>query len=363
MNVSSEEKAYWVALVQFRAFGAVRMSRLMRHFGSGKRAFESSAGALVEAGIEPQIASRFLQERIHIDPEALMRELDVQGVQAVTVQDDIYPPLLKEIYDAPAVLFLRGALPDPARRHIAVVGSRKASEYGTRVTQEMVKSLAEAGVVIVSGLAYGIDAIAHDTTLTAGGTTMAVLGSGVDDNSIYPSQHRALASRILASGGALLSEFPLGTNPLKQNFPFRNRIIAGICHGTLVVEAALKSGSLITARCALESGRDVYAVPGSIHSETSQGPHNLIKLGATPVTCVQDLFGLEEIPAPVEHSYQPRGEEETALWNRLSTTPVHIDEIIRATQLPSQKAGSTLTMLEIKGAVRHHGGQFYTRAA
>ncbi len=362
MNLSTEEKAYWVALVQFRSFGAVRMSRLMRHFGSGKRAFTSSAGELVEAGIEPQIASRFLQERIHIDPEALMRELEIHGVQAVTLMDDIYPPLLKEIYDAPAVLFLRGRLPDPGKRHIAVVGSRKASAYGIQVTQEMVTALSKAGVVIVSGLAYGIDAIAHDTTLSTDGTTIAVLGSGVDDKSIYPSQNRALASRILASGGALISEFPLGTNPLKQHFPFRNRIIAGIANGTLVVEAALKSGSLITARCALESGRDVYAVPGSIHSETSQGPHNLIKLGATPVTCAQDLFGLEDVPAPVEHSYQPRGEEETALWNRLTTSPIHIDELIRATQLPPHKAGSTLTMLEIKGAVRHHGGNFYSRA-
>lgn len=356
-----EERAFWVALVQFRSFGAVRVGRLMRHFGSGQRAFSASAGELVEASIEPQIASRFLQERIHIDPEALMRECEVQGVQVVTLLDDIYPPLLKEIYDPPAVLFLRGVLPDPIRRHLAVVGSRKASEYGIRVTQEMVKPLVAAGVVIVSGLAYGIDAIAHDTTLNAGGTTIAILGSGVDDESIYPSQNRALASRILSGGGALLSEFPLGTHPLKQHFPFRNRIIAGISHGTLVVEAALKSGSLITARCALESGRDVFAVPGSIYSETSQGPHNLIKLGATPVTCVQDLLGLEA-PTPIENMYQPRGEEETAVWSRLTTMPIHIDEIIRATQLPPHKVGSTLTMLEIKGAVRHHGGNFYTRA-
>ena len=357
-----DERAYWVALVQFRSFGAVRMGRLMRHFGSGKRAFEASALEFTEAGIEPAIASRFLQSRIHIDPESLMRELDVQGVQAITLLDDIYPPLLKEIYDPPAVLFLRGALPDPARRHLAVVGSRKASDYGIRVTQELVKLLAEAGVVIVSGLAYGIDAIAHDTTLNAEGSTIAILGSGVDDKSIYPSAHRALAARILASGGALLSEFPLGTNPLKQNFPFRNRIIAGISNGTLVVEAALKSGSLITARCAMEVGRDVYAVPGSIHADTSQGPHNLIKLGATPVTSVQDIFGLET-PQPIESSYQPRGEEETAVWSRLTTMPVHIDEIIRATQFPPHKAASTLTMLEIKGAVRHHGGNFYTRSS
>jgi DNA processing protein len=361
VNVSSEEKAYWVALVQFRSFGAVRMSRLMRHFRSAKRAFEASVSELIEAAIEPEIANRFLQERIHIDPAALMRDLEVHGVQAITREDDIYPPLLKQIYDPPAVLFVRGILPDPNRRHLAVVGSRKASEYGKQVTQEFVTALAQAGVVIVSGLAYGIDAMAHDATLTAGGTTLAILGSGVDHESIYPSPNRALASRILAAGGGLLSEFPLGTHPLKQHFPFRNRVIAGLCHGTLVVEAALKSGSLITARCALESGRDVYAVPGSIYSQTSEGPHNLIKLGATPATSVEDIFGLEKL-LPVESTYQPRGEEETALWNRLTTTPIHIDELIRSCQLPPHTVASTLTMLEIKGAVRHHGGSFYTRS-
>ncbi|MBI4437926.1 DNA-protecting protein DprA [Candidatus Uhrbacteria bacterium] len=362
MSIAPEDRAYWVALVQFRSFGAVRMERLMRHFPTMKRAFEASAGELVEAGIEPKIASHFLGERIHIDPEALMRELEIHGVQAVTLKDDIYPPLLKEIYDPPAVLFVRGALPDPARRHLAVVGSRKASDYGTRVTQDLVKPLAQAGVVVVSGLAYGIDAIAHDTALAADGTTLAVLGSGVDEQSIYPSANRALASRILSQGGALISEFPLGTLPLKSHFPFRNRIIAGLCHGTLVVEAALKSGSLITARCALESGREVYAVPGSIYSQTSEGPHNLIKLGATPASCAQDIFGLEAVPQPVENAYQPRGEEETLVWERLGSMPIHLDELIRATQMPAQKTTSVLTLMEIKGAVRHHGGNFFARA-
>ncbi|MBI4435177.1 DNA-protecting protein DprA [Candidatus Uhrbacteria bacterium] len=359
--MNEQDRPFWVALTAFRPFGPVRMARLARRFPSMERAFGASALELTEAGIEPEIVSRFLQERIHIDPDALYRELEVRGIRLVTIKDDIYPPLLKQIYDPPAVLFVRGVLPDPNRKHLAVVGSRGASKYGLRVTDELIEPVARAGVVIVSGLAYGIDATAHDAALRAEGTTLAVLGSGVDHESIYPSHNRALASRILASGGALISEFPLHTPPLKQNFPFRNRIIAGLCQGTLVVEAAIKSGSLITARSAMDSNRDVYAVPGPIHSLLSEGPHELIKNGATPVTKPEDIFGIEPMPAPVS-AYQPANEEETLVWSRLSRTPLHVDELIRSTQLPAPKLMSTLTLMEMKGGITHEGGQFYTRS-
>ena len=359
--MNEQDLPYWVALAQFRPFGAVRLSRLARRFSTIERAFVASAVELVDAGIEPEIASRFLQERIHIDPDSLYRELEVHGVRLLTIQDDIYPPLLKEIYDPPAVLFVRGTLPDPARKHLAVVGSRRATRYGKRAVDTLIEPAARAGVVIVSGLAYGIDEAAHDAALRAQGTTVAVLGSGVDQESIYPSRNRALASRILAQGGALVSEFPLFTPPLKQHFPFRNRIIAGLCHGTLVVEATIKSGSLITARSAMESGRDVYAVPGPIDSELSQGPHELIKTGATPVTKPEDIFGIEPMPKPVD-PYQPSTEEEAMIWSRLCATPIHADEILRATQLPTPKLLSTLTLMEMKGAIHHEGGQFYVRA-
>ena len=358
--MTESDRPYWVALTAFRPFGPVRMARIARRFPSMERAFAASAIELVEAGIEPEIASRFLQERLHIDPDALYRELEVHGVQAITIQDEIYPPLLKQIYDPPAVLFVRGALPDPNRKHLAVVGSRSASPYGLRVTDELIEPVARAGVVIVSGLAYGIDATAHDAALRADGITLAVLGSGVDHESIYPSHNRALASRIIAQGGALISELPLRTPPLKQHFPMRNRIIAGLCHGTLVVEAGIKSGSLITARSAMDSNRDVYAVPGPIHSLLSEGPHELIKNGATPVTKPEDIFGIEPMPAPVS-AYQPANEEETLIWSRLSRMPLHVDELIRSTQLPTPKLMSTLTLMEMKGGIRHEGGQFYTR--
>jgi len=355
-----QDHLFWVALTAFRPFGPVRLSRLAKRFPTMERAFNASALELTEAGIEPHVASRFLQERIHIDPEALMRECSVQGVQVVTIKDEIYPTLLKEIYDPPAVLFIRGTLPDPSRKHLAVVGSRKASQYGLRVTERLIEPAARAGVVIVSGLAYGIDAHAHDAALRAQGCTIAVLGSGVDQQSIYPSAHRALASRILAEGGALISEFPLGTPPLKQNFPFRNRIIAGLCHGTLVIEATVKSGTLITARSATDSNREVYAVPGPIDSPLSEGPNELIKNGATPVTDVRDLFGIESVPEPTP-TYQPTNAEETLIYSRLSHIPTHLDELVRSTQLPTPAVMSTLTLMEMKGAIKNEGGQFYTR--
>ena len=352
---------YWVALTHFGPFGAVRVARLSRRFPDMQKAFEASASQLVEAGIEPKIASRFLQERIHIEPEKIMRELELHGIQVITVKDDIYPALLKEIYDPPAVLYIRGELPDTKRRHVAVVGSRKATSYGLRVTEDLVADLAKAGVVIVSGLAYGVDAAAHDATIKAGGITLAVLGSGIDNDSIYPSRNRALASRIIASGGALISEFSIGTPPLKHHFPFRNRVIAGMCHGTLVTQAALKSGSLITARAALESNRDVYAVPGSIHEPLSEGPNNLIKLGATPATCCADIIGIE--PAkPSEPAYEPANDVERALIEKLGHTPTHLDELVRALNLPTPKVNSLLSLLEIKNAIRHEGAGYYCKA-
>ncbi len=356
----SEDLKYWIALSTFKPFGAKRTQRLARRFPNMGSAFNASASQLAEAGIEPKIISRFLQERIHINPDALLREVELHGVRAITIKDENYPPLLKELHDAPALLYVRGTLPEPDRRHVAVVGSRKATNYGLRVTEEIVSDLARSGVVIVSGLAYGIDACAHDATLAAGGITVAVLGSGLDEKSIYPSAHRNLASRIVSQGGALISEFPIGTPPLKQHFPFRNRIIAGLCHGTLVTQAALKSGSLITAREAIESNRDVYAIPGSIHEELSEGPHQLIKLGARPVTCAADVIGIE--PAkPTEIPYEPTNEEERALLDKLTDVPIHHDELVRALGKPTHEVSSLLTLLEIKDAIRHEGAGYYSK--
>jgi len=337
----------------------------MRAFPTMERAFSASVTDLLEAGIEPEIANRFLQERLHIHPDQELEKMIAAEVKAVTRAEETYPSLLAQLYDPPAILFYRGTLPDQTRKHIAVVGSREVTAYGARAIETIVGPLAESGVVIVSGLAYGVDALAHRITIDRSGTTLAVLGTGVDAASIYPSANRTLASQILASGGAILSEFPIGTPPLKHHFPIRNRVIAGLCHGTLVIEAAQKSGSLITARAALEAGRDVYAVPGLFDAPLSEGPNNLIKMGATLVTQASDIVSSIEHPKNIQETksfvYEARNETERILLSFLSTQPTHIDEIAHACILPIETISSTLTLLEMKGIIRHEGGRYYVR--
>jgi len=353
---------FWLALVRFGEFGPVRLGKLARRFTSMQAAYNAGASALMEAGIEPSVVNRFLQERIHLSPEDEQQRLEASDARAVTILDEAYPPRLKTLFDPPALLFVRGTLPESNRKHLAVVGARRATGYGRDATDLLVPPLAKAGVVIVSGLAYGIDAHAHHACLEAGGTTVAVLGCGADHDSIYPSANRALASRILAEGGALISEFPPGTPPLKQHFPMRNRIIAGLCDGTLVIEAAIKSGSLITARAALEAGREVYAVPGPIHAPLCEGPNNLIKMGAIPATKPSDILGMDALEGmETPPSYQPANEEERAVLPALASTPRHLDEIIRTTRLPPHTVTKTVTMLEMKGVIRHDGGQYYSK--
>ena len=357
----SDDLAYWVALTRFRAFGSIRLGKLSRRFSDMRVAFEASTAQLVEAGIEPDVVNRFLQERIHINPEVELKKLEQHDVQAITIKDEVYPALLKEIFDPPAVLFVRGQLPPQNVKHLAVVGSRKATLYGKRAVEKIVEPLAQIGVVIVSGLAHGIDTAAHKASLDVGGITLAVLGSGVDQESIYPSQNRALCSAILSKGGAIISEFPIGTPPLKQHFPLRNRIIAGLSHGVLVVEGALQSGSLITAKASLEAGRDVYAVPGPIDSLLSEGPNNLIKQGAIAVTEPTDIFGVTIYESPSKEIYHPKNAEEESLLKTLTNEPIHLDEIVHLSNLPIHVASSTMTMLEMKGVARHQGGRYYSK--
>jgi DNA processing protein len=358
-----DDRAYLVALTRFPKFGPVKLGQLMRRFPTCKHIFEASALDMIEAGIDSELVNRFLQERMHLDPEKEWAMLLRHGIEVVTKKDDNYPALLKEIHDPPALLYYRGTLPDSNKKHIAVVGSRKATSYGLKVCESLTRTLAQHGTVIVSGLAYGIDATAHQTTIGAGGTTLAVLGSGIDEESIYPARHRELVSRIIASGGAVLSEFPIGTPPLKQHFPFRNRVIAGICHGTLVVEAAMKSGSLITARSALDSNRDVYAVPGSIHEPLCEGPNELIKQGASAVTVAADILGYEAVSAaPIEKSnYKPTTDAEQSIFSTLTQAPIHVDELVRATKLAPSAVSGTLTLMELQGGARHEGGSYYTK--
>ena len=282
-------------------------------------------------------------------------------MKKILKNDPAYPPLLRNIKSPPEYLFILGDLPPEDAPTIAVVGARHCTEYGQRVAYEISSALAAAGVIIVSGLASGIDQVAHAATLEAHGKTVAVLGCGLDQLTTTPQKR--LAKRILEHQGAVVSEFALGTPSFKANFPRRNRIISGLSLGTLVIEATASSGSLITAKFAMDQGRDVFAVPGSIHSETSQGTNGLLKSGAHVVTSandVLDLLGLSGVALSRQPSPpKPETKEEAILLPLLSKQPIHLDEIIRASGLSSTLVGSCMMMMEIKAKVRHVGGNYY----
>ena len=247
---------------------------------------------------------------------------------------------------------------------MAVVGSRKASDYGQQVTRQICRGLAQAGITIVSGLALGIDACSHQTALDNRAKTIAVLGSGLD--TIYPAANLRLAEKIIDHHGCVISEFPLGTPAYKSNFPQRNRIIAGLCLGTLVVEASFKSGALITARYALEQNREVFTVPGSIYNLGSQGPHSLIKNGARLITDAEEI--LESLNLQRANDFKnvkeivPENETEKLLLTLIATEPIHIDKLVKLSELTISQLNASLTLLEMKGAIKNLGGQKYAKA-
>ena len=278
--------------------------------------------------------------------------------------DAEYPPLLKEIYDPPFCLFKKGKL-KTSDSDLGVVGTRACTNYGKQMTIEIVSELARAGVHIVSGLALGIDGIAHKATIDSGGYTIAVLGGGIDDYTISPSSHRSLAREIVESGGCVLSEYPPGYQPTKFSFPRRNRIIAGLASAVLVVEAGERSGALITSQCALDCGRDVYTIPQNLTSKTSHGPSKLIKEGAALVTSANDILDSLDIHQLdlFEKSTEliPASSEEEKILAFLSREPMHIDELRRESKLEGKILSSTLTMMEMKGYARNVGNMMYIR--
>jgi DNA processing protein len=357
---SLDDRVFWALLTEVKGIGPARLRRLIDMFGDARSAWYADARALVDAGIDRRARGALVELRKQRDPVELGNRLRTAGVELVRVIDPAYPALLKGVPDAPAILFVKGRLPRDDEPSIAVVGTRRATAYGRQAAEKIAGELARAGVVIVSGLARGIDAVAHNAALAAGGRTLAVLGSGLDR--IYPSEHKGLAQRVVGSG-ALISEFPLGEPPDAPNFPRRNRIVAGLARGTLVVEADRESGALITVDFALEQGRDVYSVPGSIFSPVSRGTNTLIKEGAKPVMSAEDILEDLEMSAvePVSAPPTVDSDEEAAVLALLSTDPMHIDDIGRLTRLPMSILGGTLAMMELKGTARQMGGQYYVR--
>lgn len=370
--MTNNDALYRHALRSIEGIGDGTLSRLLLHFGSGEQVWHASAAAIESVPkIGPDKKARLMAGRKRLNPESLWEMLQTLGITLHTKNDPTYPKLLQEIPDAPETLYTRGSFnwKNPAP-FIAIVGSRKHSSYGVQVAEQLAGDLTRAGIIVISGMAFGIDSIAHRGALEAGGETLAVLGSGIDDSSITPVSHFQLAQTIMQHG-SLVSEYPPGTLPTQGSFPMRDRIIAGLCLGTIVIEAPETSGSLITARCALDYNREVFAVPGSIFSPYSIGPNNLIKRGAKTVTGVADI--LEELRQenllPDNQETRPSqnlsalSPEEQTLWSLLSHEPLHIDKIIKHSALGAATVSSLLALLEIKGLAKNVGGMHYVRVA
>jgi len=284
------------------------------------------------------------------------------NIEKITLEDNGYPKILKEIHDPPKTLYIRGNFSKQDKIAIGVVGTRGYTSYGKRATEDIAGSLAETGITIISGLAKGIDAFAHKAALDRGGRTIAVLGSAVDANSVYPSCNRKLADKI-EKNGAVISEYPSGIKSERWFFPQRNRIISGLSLGILVIEAPEKSGALITAMQAVEQNREVFAIPGPIYSQNSVGTNKLIQMGAKLVTCANDI--LEELNLPLleekKKKFKPENKWEEILFNILDKEPIHIDEITKKSNLDTGLVSSTLITLELRGIVRNQGGGYYFR--
>lgn len=350
----------------FEFIGPTRLKRLVAFYGCAQNAWEKlDDRVLMELGLGDEVRSKFWGEKRRIEGKEIgIEELRNRGIELLSMDSSNYPKRLKEIYDPPYLLYVRGELKPEDDFAIAVVGSRKMSRYGLEAVQSLVPPLVQAGLTIVSGLALGVDAAAHRTALDYGGRTAAVLASGVDK--ITPTANDQLAKDIIKNGeGAVISEYPLGTDPQPFYFPVRNRIISGLSFGVLVIEAAEESGALITARCALDQGREVFAVGGSIFSPMSIGTNKLIKDGAKMVTSAGDILeelDLGEVQEKVEaRKAIPGSVEEEKILLTLEEEEKHVDEITAQSGLSPSVVSSTLTVMEIKGMIRSLGAGTYRR--
>lgn len=353
---------YLNALNKINGVGPQKIKILMSHFGSGEKIWNSSLNELLASGLSEKLAQIIISERNKINPQEEWNKLEIENIQAISIYDDAYPAPLKEIPSAPQLLYVKGNFDFNSSPLIAIVGSRKFSSYGQQVATSLAQDLAKAGITVVSGLAIGIDAFAHRGALDGGGKTLAVLGSSLEDRNIGPRVNFNL-SRHIIDNGALISDYALGTQATQRTFPARNRLMAGLTLGTVVIEAAPASGTLITAGMALDFNREVFAVPGSIFSPSSQGTNQLIKSGAKIVTSVTDI--LEELnlekfkEKKTVREFVPASKDEENIFKILSHEPTHIDRIIKLSKMNTSGVSSTLIMLEMKGVVKDIGGQNY----
>jgi DNA processing protein len=373
-----ESLLFWVGLTRIEGLGVRGAHQLIEHFGSPQAAYMASLTELESCGVPARVAQAIFAQAGLKDAEKEVQEAAKADCRLIAFDSEDYPPLLKEIPDAPLLLYVRGDAKILSQHAVAMVGTRRPSAYGSSVAHRLAHDLAQRQLVVVSGLARGIDSAGHRGALEAKGKTVAVLGSGIDV--LYPRENQRLAEQIMKSG-AVISEFPLGTGPTPQNFPIRNRIISGLSLGVVVVEAAEYSGSLITARLAVDQNREVFAVPGSITSAQSFGPNHLIKQGAKLVDQWMDV--IEEFPAEIRMQLLPPAEAsegepidaKTASLFEASLNPdqkaifevlradqtLFVDEIVGAAQVPQPRVLAALLELEMNGLIRQLPGKNFIR--
>ncbi|HSX09623.1 MAG TPA: DNA-processing protein DprA [Candidatus Saccharimonadales bacterium] len=355
LDISQEERRYWLALSVCDGIGPKRFQKLLHHFESAQIAWHATKEELCESGIGERVSEDLIVFRETFSIEEYEERMAKLGIEYFTLQDSTYPKLLKASNNPPIVLYKKGTLSfNDNDILISIVGTRRVTEYGREVTEFLVRDLVDAGCMIVSGLAMGVDAIAHSSTLAVGGKTIAVLGSGVDI--CTPAENTRLYNSILENGGAILSENPLGRMPNKGSFPMRNRIIAGLSRGVVVTEGSEDSGSLITANNAFENDRLVFAVPGPITSSVSKGPISLIARGAKMVMSAKDI--LEEFNIPnikgTKGIKRIKGltKEEKKIVDVLQDQQLHFDELVKRTNFSSSQLGTLLSLMEMKGMIK-----------
>lgn len=362
--MTSSDIKYWLAFSAFPGIGPLRFKLLMEYFGNAKNAWEAKPSVLQSIGLGEKLVSAFMEFKRNFSPDTYINVLKSKKINVITLYDDKYPRLLKEIPDAPYVLYIRGSLEFNTGNAIAVVGTRKMSQYGQEVTKTIVTGLIDNHLTVVSGLAYGIDTVVHKTAIENNSKTIAVLGCGVDI--IHPASNRDIYWQITKGFGCVISEYPPGRFAARGLFPARNRIISGLSLGTVVVEGAKDSGALITARYAAAQGRDVFAVPGPITSYLSEGPNNLIKQGAKPVTEIADI--LDELN--IDSSKPNIKNSDTACYSDLDIYQkkivkilefgkLHFDEIVRNGSISPKQLAGILTVLEMKNVVVNLGSGIY----
>lgn len=346
--------------------GQRRLSKILQYFESARQAWVAKDSEWEKIDLEKTIVENIFAYKTKINPTEEQNKLKQLNINLLIPKDPRFFTALKEIHDPPQLLYYRGQLPEPDSLMVAVVGTRMITGYGRVTTPIITKSLAGGGAVVVSGLAYGVDAEAHKAAIEAKGVTLAVLGCGIDDATIYPKDHLLLATQILENQGCIISEYPPKTPGLKQNFIMRDRIMSGLCQAIVVVECDLKSGSLITAKFAVEQNRLLFAVPGNITSKMSEGPNRLIQQGARPILEGREVFGELNITPTASNSAEifqiPKlNTQETIIFGFLSNTPKYPDQLVAESGLSASQVTATLGMLELKGVIKNLGGNQYVR--